>query len=177
MGHGRGVDFDPVIPTADERELLLRYLHRQREEVVATSAGLTEAQARWTPDARLLPIIGVINHLTNVEWRWIDVRYLRLPFPARTDEFHPPEGTSLAEVVTAYRARERRTEEVVRSAPDLAAPCLGSEGELPPAHVVLGVADPLDLRWVLLHLIEETAHHAGHADSTRELIDGTRTRP
>jgi len=42
--------------------------------------------------------------------------------------------------------------------------------------VVLGVPDPVDLRWVLLHLIEETAHHAGHADATRELIDGTRTR-
>jgi len=155
------VHFEPVIPTTDERELLLRYLHRQRQEVVATSTGLTEAQARWTPDGRLLPIIGVINHLTNVEWRWVDGRYLRLPFPARTDEFHPPDGASLNQVVTAYWDRERRTEEVVRSAPDLAAPCLGSEG---------------DLRWVLLHLIEETAHHAGHADATRELIDGTRTR-
>ena len=168
--------FEPDIPTADERELLLRYLHRQRQEVVATSTGLTEAQARWTPDGRLLPIIGVINHLTNVEWRWVDGRYLRLPFPARTDEFHPPDGASLNQVVTAYWDRQRRTEEVVRSAPDLAAPCLGSEGDLPPAHVVLGVPDPVDLRWVLLHLIEETAHHAGHADATRELIDGTRTR-
>jgi hypothetical protein len=80
-------------------------------------------------------------------------------------------------VISAYWARERRTEEVVRSAPSLAVACLGSEGDLPPAHVVLGVAEPLDLRWVLLHLIEETAHHAGHADATRELIDGTKSRP
>jgi len=42
-------------PTSDERELLLRYLHRQREEVVAAAAGLTDEQARWTPDGRLLP--------------------------------------------------------------------------------------------------------------------------
>src|SRR5207249_10087303 len=41
-------------PTTDERELLLRFLHRQREEVVAAAAGLTDAQARWTPDGRLL---------------------------------------------------------------------------------------------------------------------------
>ena len=170
------MDFEPVIPTPDERELLLRYLHRQREEVVATAAGLTEAQARWTPESRLLPIIGVINHLTNVEWRWIDGRDLRLEFPARTDEFHPPDDVSLDELISAYWARERRTEDVVRSAPGLDVACLGSEGDLPPAHVVLGVAEPLDLRWVLLHLIEETAHHAGHADATRELIDGTRTR-
>lgn len=55
-------------------------------------------------------------------------------------------------------------------------PCLGREGDLPPAHVLLGLTEPLDLRWVVVHLIEETAHHAGHADSTRELLDGKEMR-
>ena len=50
--------------------------------------------------------------------------------------------------------------------------CLGCEGDGPPAHVILGMPDPIDLRWVVLHLIEETAHHAGHAESTREMLDG-----
>jgi hypothetical protein len=40
---------------------LLRYLHRQREEVAATAAGLTDEQAGWTPDGRLLPIVGIIK--------------------------------------------------------------------------------------------------------------------
>ena len=61
-----------VIPTSDERELLLRFLHRQREEVAATAAGLSDGQARWTPEGRLLPIIGIINHLAHAESRGID---------------------------------------------------------------------------------------------------------
>jgi Protein of unknown function (DUF664) len=61
---------------------------------------------------------------------------------------------------------------VVRSAPNLEVACLGTEGDGPPAHVLLGLSEPLDLRWVVLHLIEETAHHAGHADATREMLDG-----
>lgn len=78
-----------------------------------------------TPDDRLLPIIGIINHLAHVEWRWIDGRYL----------------------------------------------C----HEFPPKHVLLGLEEPLDLRWAVLHLIEETARHAGHADVIRELLDGTKS--
>ncbi len=165
-----------VVPTGDERELLLRFLHRQREEVVATAEGLSEDELRWTPDRRLLPIIGVINHLCHVEQRWIEGRYLQLPFPAREEEFSLDNGVSGAQVTDAYWNRARRTEEVVRAAPNLELPCVGREGDGPPAHVLLGLQQPLDLRWVLLHLIEETAHHAGHADSTRELLDGKKMR-
>ncbi|MGZ4677783.1 MAG: mycothiol transferase [Acidimicrobiia bacterium] len=62
----------PVPASADERELLLSFLRHQRELVVSTAVGLTEEQARWQPDGRLIPIIGIVNHLTHVEWRWID---------------------------------------------------------------------------------------------------------
>lgn len=86
------------------------------------------------------------------------------------------DGVSLAEVISAYSDRARRTEEVVRSAPSIDLACLGCEGELPPAHVLLGLPEPLDLRWVVIHLVEETAHHAGHADATREMLDGSRMR-
>ncbi len=173
----RAVTLEPVHPTLDERELLLRFLHRQREEVVASATALTDDQARWTPDGRLLPIIGVINHLSHVEWRWIDGRYLGSTFRLREDEFRVSDDVSLAEVIATYWARERETERIVKSAPSLDIACLGTEGDLPAAHVLLGLREPLDLRWVLLHLIEETAHHAGHADSTREMLDGSKTRP
>jgi Protein of unknown function (DUF664) len=163
-----------IAPTPDERELLLRYLQRQRELVVATAAGLTDEQGMWTPEGRLLPIAGVINHLTHVEWRWIDGRYLGSEFPPRGEEFRV-NGASLATVIDAYSKRAQRTEEDVRAAPNLGVPCLGCEGPFPAAHTLLGLDEPLDLRWTLLHLIEETAHHAGHADSTREMLDGTRS--
>ena len=65
----------------------------------------------------------------------------------------------------------------MREAPSLDVPCLGREGDGPPAHTLLGLDTPLDLRWAVVHLIEETAHHAGHADATRELLDGTLMRP
>jgi hypothetical protein len=157
-------------------ELLLRFLHRQRLEVVATAEGLTDDQARWTPDGRLLPIVGIINHLTHVEWRWIEGRLLQADFPLRTEEFQLAADVSLDGVVSAYWKRERRTEEVVRSSMDLRQACLGVEDGGPPAHVLLDLPQPIDVRWVLLHLIEETAHHAGHADATREMIDGHKTR-
>ena len=76
-----------TLPTGNERELLLSYLRAQRGDVVRSADGLDEAQLRWTPDDRLLPIIGVINHLTHVEWRWINGRYLGEPFPPRDEEF------------------------------------------------------------------------------------------
>ena len=167
----------PIVPTSDERELLLRYLHAQRADVARTAVGLTEAQARWTPDERLLPIIGVINHVTHVEQRWIDGRYRGDPFPPDEEEFVVGTDRSLAKVLEAYWERGQRTDAIVRAAPSLELPCVGGRGNPPvPAHVLLGLADPVDLRWVLLHLIEETAHHAGHADSTREMLDGARMR-
>jgi dipeptidyl aminopeptidase/acylaminoacyl peptidase len=169
------VQFNPpsaAAPTTDERELLLRFLHRQREEVVTAADGLTEAQARWTPDGRLLPIIGIVNHLAHVEWRWIDGRYLGHAFPPRDEEFRVGDDLTLAGAIDAYGERAVRTAAVVRAAAGLGEPCLGCEGDGPPAHVLLGLDQPLDLRWAVLHLIEETARHAGHADATREMLDG-----
>src|SRR5207237_9555110 len=67
---------DPDPTTADEREMLLGFLRRQRGTVLATAHGLTDEQARSTPPGRLTPIIAILNHLPYVEWRWIDGRYL-----------------------------------------------------------------------------------------------------
>lgn len=162
-------------PTSDERELLLGFIRWQREQVVATANGLTEEQLRWT-DERLLAIIGVINHLTHMEWRWVEGRYLGSEFPPRQEEFLLGTDATAAEVIDAYWRQAQRTEDIVRAAPSLEVPCVGDEGGRGPAHVLLGFDDPIDLRWVLLHVIEETAHHAGHADSTREMLDGTKMR-
>jgi uncharacterized damage-inducible protein DinB len=168
----------PRVPpsTGDERELLLRFLRWKREHVAATSDGLDDEQARWTPGDRLLPILGIIHHLTLMEWRWIEGRYLGTPFPPREpDEQHPGPELTLASALTAYAARAERTEEVVRAAPSLDVPCLGVEDERGAVHEIFGLPEPVSLRWVLLHVLEDTTHHAGHADSTRELLDGRRT--
>jgi uncharacterized damage-inducible protein DinB len=166
----------PPVPHVDEREVLLGFIRWQREQVVATVDGLSEQELRWTPGDRLLPIIGVVNHLTHMEWRWVEGRYLGSEFPSRHEEFSLGTEVTGAEVVDAYWRQAQRTETVVRAAPNLEAPCLGDEGGRGPAHVLLGFTEPVDLRWVLLHVLEETAHHAGHADSTREMLDGKKMR-
>jgi hypothetical protein len=149
----------------DERELLLSILDIQREHVIRTVKGLSEEQVRWHPDDALLPLIGIVNHLTRVEWRWIDGRYLRAEVTKDDDEFIVLADRTIEDVVAAYRARAEKTARAVLGA-SITAPCLGGPGQPPRPGI--------DLRWVLLHLIQETAHHAGHADATRELLDGSR---
>jgi uncharacterized damage-inducible protein DinB len=142
---------------ADERELLLSWLGYLRGGVLRDIAGLSEADARWTPPRALIGLLGVVNHLTHVEWRWIDGGMLGEPVDRSEDEFAPGPDLTVAAAVTAYRDRATRTDQLVRTLA-LDAPCQRAEGT--------------NLRWVLLHLINETARHAGHADATRELLDG-----
>jgi uncharacterized damage-inducible protein DinB len=148
-------------PTSDEKELLLAYLAYQREKVVATLAGLTDDQARARPGGKHIALLGIVNHLTAVEWRWIDGSLLRTPVSRSEDEFAPRPEVTVESALVAYAARADATETAVRAA-SLDAPCVGRAPGL----------EGMDLRFVLLHLIEETAHHAGHADSTREALDG-----
>jgi hypothetical protein len=69
---------------------------------------------------------------------------------------------TLAAAVEAYRATWARADAVIAAAATLDEPCRGPAAD--EARV--------NLRWVLMHLLEETARHAGHADILRELIDG-----
>ena len=163
-------------PTTDERELLLGFARWQREQVVATTDGLSDDQAWWTPgDDRLLSIGGIVNHLTHMEFRWIEGRCGGAAFPSCTDEFARDAASTRDALIQAYAEQADRTTALVRDA-DLDVPCLGDEGGRGPAHELLGFDRPVTLRWALLHVIEETAHHAGHADATRELLDGRRMR-
>ena len=153
-------DIDFPLACGDERELLLRWLRYLRSAVLRNVAGLTDEQSRWTPDGALIPLIGVVNHLTGVEWRWIDGGMLGQEVSRSEEEFRPGPELTLAAAVNAYRRHADATDEYVVSAPSLAEPCHRGDDR------------NRDLRWVLLHLINETARHAGHADATRELLDG-----
>ena len=143
---------------ADDRELLLEWLGFLRGAVLRKVEGLDEAQARWRPEGRLIPLLGIVNHLTHVEWRWIDGEMLGQEVSRSEEEFNPGPGLSLEgarRLPDPSRPHRRR-----RPGPALAPAAVPSRGR----H---------DLRWVLLHLINETARHAGHADAVRELLDGT----
>jgi len=142
--------------TGDERELLLSWLNYLRAAVVRKAAGLDPEPARWRPDGRLTSVAGLINHLTHVELRWIDGGFTPVTIGRSEAEFSP--DRPIEELVTSYTERGRRTDAFVRRTP-LSEPCRIEPGT--------------DLRWVLLHLINETGRHAGHADAVRELLDGT----
>jgi hypothetical protein len=143
---------------ADERELFLSWLRYLRGAVLRNLDGLDDKQVRWRPDGHLLPLLGIVHHLTNVEARWIDGGYHGGSLDRSDDEPLAIAGLDLPITIGAYLDRAAATERTVRGI-DLDAPHPYGAG--------------VTLRWVLLHLINETARHAGHADSVRELLDGT----
>lgn len=119
---------------------------------------LTEDQARWRPDGALLSLLGIVHHLAHVEWRWCDGAIKGGTVDRTEAEFMPGPEVTVAGALSLYRERAAATDAAVRSLPTMT------------ARVHRGDAN---VRWVVLHLIEETARHAGHADATRELLDGT----
>jgi hypothetical protein len=161
-------------PRPDEREQLLAFLAQQRYVLRLASHGLNDEQARLSPSASSLSVGGIIKHVSRTEAFWIDVVMNRqAPFDATASRDNHAEGfrlgpdETLQGVLDSYEAVARTTQEVVRSLPvDHPVPV--------PSGVPWFPADveSWSLRWVLLHLIEETARHAGHADIVRESIDG-----
>ena len=145
--------------TPDELELYLRWLAFLRGAVLRKAGGITDEQSRWRPEGKLLPLLGLVNHLTHVEWRWVDGELLGRPTGKTEDEYFPGPELTIEAAIAAYRERAEATDAAVRELRDLGTPTRAADGT--------------DLRFVLIHLINETARHAGHADAVRELLDGT----
>lgn len=143
----------------DETTILLSFLDQYRDTMVFKVEGLDEEQARWAPTEQANSLLTLIVHLTGVELGWTEGTILGGdPDRDREAEFSElVDRTTVPEAVKAYLTQGERTNEIVRGL-DLDQPCAGEAG--------------YSVRWVLLHLLEETARHAGHADITRELIDG-----
>ena len=144
---------------ADEREAVLAFLDHQRRCVIRKVEDLTEGQARWRPDGALISLLGIANHLAHVEWRWCEGAIKGGEVSRSEREFMPSDDVTVAAVLELYRQRAAATDAAVRAVPSLDQR----------AHR----GDDMTVRWILLHLLEETARHAGHADATRELLDGT----
>jgi uncharacterized damage-inducible protein DinB len=154
----KNTDFDFPRDHGDERELLLEWLVYLRGAVIRNISGVGEEDAHRRPDGKLLPLAGIVNHLVGVERRWIDGGMLGGPIVRTEEEFFPGPELTVTELIRAYRERAENTDRVVRTLA-FDAPNSRREGTT--------------LRWTLLHLINETARHAGHADAVRELIDGS----
>ena len=167
-----------VAPLTDERELLLAYLTQQRYVLKLTAHGLSDAQARQASPPSSLAVGGLIKHVSQVERYWIDLVVQRQAdvYTADSeyeDNFRLEPGETLATVIDKYDAVARETEAVIEKIADL-----GQAVPVPPG--VPWFPDDVEawtVRWVLLHLITETARHAGHADIVREAVDGATAFP
>jgi uncharacterized damage-inducible protein DinB len=145
-----------------------------RDTVHAKCEGLRETDARRAPlpDSPLMTISGIVNHLRWVEAWWIEAVLLgrEINDPGTDDdpdrEFRIAVEMPLAEVLADYRAACARHRSLVASL-DLDTPSRGA---------LDWRSEPVTLRWILLHLVEETARHNGHLDILRELADGARGR-
>src|ERR1700712_1690000 len=91
------------VANPDERELLLSWLTFLRGAVLRKSEGLSDDDARWTPDGKLISVLGIVNHLTNVEWRWIDGAVLGREVSKDEAEYSPGPELTVGAAVDAYR--------------------------------------------------------------------------
>lgn len=163
----------PEFATTTEREALCGFLDLQRSALIGKVQGVDDADARQAPTASPLSLLGLLKHCTLWERRWFANIVAGRSFPG---EFPEPEVTEDEMDAEDFRVDERDTVEhwvasfnqqacisrQITAARDLDTPCAWP----PLAH--------RNLRWVLLHMIEETARHAGHADIIRETLDGSR---
>ena len=158
-----------VSPVANERDGLLAYLAQQRFVLRVTAYGLTDEQARATPTAGTLSVGGLIKHVAMVERRWIDIVQQRGDRPQDYEGgFRLEPDESLSGVLDLYNDVADETAAALAEISDLGQ-------AVPVPQGVPWFPDDVDawsVRWVLLHLIQETARHAGHADIVRESLDG-----
>ncbi|HZE42079.1 MAG TPA: DinB family protein [Stackebrandtia sp.] len=156
-----------VPPTTDERDNLLKYAAAQRDTFRYVAHGLTDEQARATPTAGTLSIGGLIKHIAQTERQWM-VTVTQAPRPDidYANGFTMLDNETLEGLLADLEACGRETEDVI-SKMDLDDPV-----PVPPMPWFPKDVKEWSVRWVLAHLIEETARHAGHADIIRETIDG-----
>ena len=170
---------DPALDA--ERADLLEALGTQRHFLRFTTKDLTDEQARQRTTASELTLGGLIKHVASTESGWVDFildgpsalgdfsAMTEADFARRVDEFKLLPGETLAGVLADYAKVAQRTDELVASLPDLnVSHPLPKAPWFPPGAT-------RSARRVFLHIIAETAQHAGHADILRESLDGQKT--
>lgn len=156
--------------TADERPMLESFLDHYRDVVVAKVRGVSEDDARRRLVPSLTTLGGLLRHLRRAEMSWFEQRlpatpledlpYLQWVLEDQERDFLVQPEDTVDSLISDYQRQCDRSREIAAKY-DL-------------DHVITHPErGPLSLRWIYIHMIEETARHAGHADILREQIDGT----
>lgn len=154
----------------DERTQLTTFLDYARDTARAKCEDVSAENARSAPlpGSPLMTLSGVINHLRWVEYYWFQVVFLGEEDEGPWTEEDPDREMRiavdfpLAQLLGEYAEQSARYRELVAGNDlDTRAKRSMRDGRY------------VDLRWIILHLVEETARHNGHLDILRELVDGT----
>ncbi len=157
----------------DERAMLASYLDYHRATLVWKASGLTQAQLAQALPSSSLTIGGLVKHMALVEDSWFTDRFAGLGEPEpwasvdwdadRDWEHHSAADDTPEELLALYAGSCARSRAAYQ-----AAESLDQRSAVPGGWT----DEPFTLRWMVLHMIEETARHNGHVDLLREAIDG-----
>lgn len=154
-----------VRDSSDELELLGRFLDFQRDSIVRKARGLERNAATRSFVDSATTVLGIVKHLADVE-RW----WFAAVFAGEESDVHWSDDDPDAD----WRIEEGETVEGILA--DYEEACARSRTLVAGRSALDTAARPdyrsTTLRWILVHMIEETARHAGHADILRELTDG-----
>lgn len=154
---------------ADERTQLLGWYDMQRAIVHFKCEGLSEEDAHRSliPTSPLMTVAGIVSHLRWVEHTWFEVLFLGRPAEGPAFQEEPEdadmrvEGIPIAQLLADYERQCAISNEIIASH------SLDEVGRHPDFKSAAAT-----LRWMVIHMVEETARHAGHLDTIRELLDG-----
>ncbi|MFJ8661053.1 DinB family protein [Streptomyces sp. NPDC093795] len=163
-----------LVPTeahSDERGTLLDFVETQRDALRRSLVGLTEEQAASRPSVSELSLSGLVKHVAEMELNWLRMAQQQPNERQRDqgnwgDSFRLVDGETIPELLVFWEGVVKETVEFARSVPSL-----DDTFPLPPAPW-FPKDGRVSMRWMLLHLVEEMARHAGHADIIRESLDG-----
>ena len=153
-----------------ERDLLEQHLEFCRQTVIYKVTGISKENGVKRLGPTATSVLGVLRHLTEVEYWWFQDRLAGVEYTDARSSEHNPDGEfdiqetdTVDSLLAGYLSacENSRKFAAVRELDDLAAHARPRDNLQP------------SLRWIYLHMIDETARHAGHLDIYRELIDGT----
>ena len=166
------IDLDAEPPTTgDELATVRGMLDYYRTVLLRKASGLTQAQLAQSLPPSTLTIGGLLKHMALVEDHWFELTWLGNPerepwasvdWTATPDwDFQSAADDTPEQLAALFEAAVARSRAAIAGVTDLDALARGPNRR-----------GPINLRWILVHMVEEYARHCGHADLIRESIDG-----
>jgi uncharacterized damage-inducible protein DinB len=146
--------------TGSERDVLDRFLDYQRQNIVRKIHGLPDDKAKQHLVGSLTTLAGLLKHLAVAERTWFQSVLRQRSYDGSDDDWQVLDDDTVAGLIAEY-------EHACTQSRDIAA---GYDLDHAVPHAYLG---QVSLRWIYVHMIEETARHTGHADILREQTDGS----